>query len=89
MNRLQETILFLGDLLPLFIIGLVFSVSPLILIQSIIFLSISCFSIYGTYLWLNTIKSVLNNYNRDIRFDDRRIVGIEERGSIYTGYMVT
>ncbi len=89
MNRWQETTLFLGDLLPLFIIGFVFSVYPLILIQYIIFLAITCFSIYGTYLWINTINSLPKNYNRDTRFDDRLIVGIEERGSIYTVYMVT
>ncbi len=88
LNRWQTTLLFLGDLLPLFIIGLLFYIQPFYIIQSIFFLVLLIISAMGAYYWKIAIKETVR-YNRDARKDKTIIKRVEDRGSIYTVYIVT
>ena len=90
MNRWQITLLFLGDLFPLFLIGLMFSIDPFYEAQTIVFSILIAFSAFGSFLWWNTIQKIESEkFTRDSRKDNKKIQKIEERGSIYTVYMVT
>lgn len=90
MNKWQVTLLFLGDLTPLFLIGFLFSIDPFHEVQFYFFLTLIIFSVLGSVLWLITIRKINSNkFTRDSRKDNKQIYKIEERGSIYTVYMVT
>jgi hypothetical protein len=88
LNRWQITLLFLGDLLPLFTIGLLFYIQPFYIIQFIFFLGLLVISAIGAYYWKVTLKKA-KDYNRDTRKDKTVIKKVEDRGSIYTVYIVT
>jgi hypothetical protein len=88
LNRWQITLLFLGDLLPLFIIGLLFYIQPFYIAQFVFFLGVLIISAIGAYYWKIAIKRT-RNFNRDIRKDKTVIKKVEDRGSIYTVYIVT
>ena len=88
LNRWQTTLLFLGDLLPLFIIGLLFSLQPLSIIKLLFFTLLLVISLIGIYYWRIALKDTVK-FNRDSRKDTTVIKKVEDRGSIYTIYMVT
>lgn len=88
LNRGQITLLFLGDLLPLFFIGLLFSIQPLNIIQFMFFAALLIISLIGIYYWRIALKDTIKS-NRDSRKDKAVIKKVEDRGSIYTIYMVT
>ena len=88
LNKWQITLLFLGDLLPLFLIGFLFSVQPFRLKESLLFSILCAVSVIGTYYWKSAIKES-RRYNPDIRKQSKVIQKVEDRGSIYTIYMVT
>ena len=88
LNRWQITLLFLGDLLPLFIIGLLFYIQPFYIVQFVFFLVLLIISAIGAYYWKIAINRT-RNFNRDIRKDKTVIKKVEDRGSIYTVYIVT
>lgn len=88
LNRWQITLLFLGDLLPLFIIGLLFYIQPFYIVQFLFFLGLLIISAIGAYYWKIAINRT-RNFNRDIRKDKTVIRKVEDRGSIYTVYIVT
>jgi hypothetical protein len=83
----------MGDLLSLFLIGLIFSIHvpySLQLLDSsqfILFAVLTAFSVYGSIIWRNTIKNI-KKYTHDSRKDNSTIQRIEDRGSIYIVYMV-
>ena len=84
---------FIGDLLPVFVIGLLFTLQPFSLYVSIGFLAVIAISGYGSYYLSYKLKESLN-YNSDISFDPKKdgslkLVKIEDRGGIYTTYMIT
>jgi hypothetical protein len=88
LNLWQKTLLFIGDLLPLFFIGIAFSIQPFYETQFIIFSTLFIISLIGTCYWGVTIKKT-KNFNRDLRRDKTIIKKVEDRGSIYTVYIVT
>lgn len=88
LNRWQITLLFLGDLLPLFIIGLLFYAQPFYIFPFIFFLGLLVISAIGAYYWRVALKQTVN-FNRDTRKDKTVIKKVEDRGSIYTVYIVT
>ena len=88
LNRWQTTLLFLGYLLPLFIIGLLFYIQPFYIVQFLFFLGLLIISAIGAYYWKIAIKETVR-YNRDARKDKTIIKRVEDRGSIYTVYIVT
>ena len=88
LNRGQITILFLGDLLPLFLIGLLFSIQPINIFQLMFFAVFLIISLIGIYYWRIALKESVKS-NRDSRKDKTVIKKVEDRGSIYTIYVVT
>jgi len=82
------TLLFLGDLLPLFGIGMLFSIPPLLTVQSIFFLVLIVISFFGSFEWHKAIKSAGHD-NIDATKERAVIKKVEDRGSIYTTYIVT
>jgi len=86
----EKTLMFLGDLLPIFSIGILLSLNPFSWYPVISFLVLLIISCIGTiYLFTMVISSP--NYNRDLNFpsEDHEIIKVEDRGSIYTIYMIT
>jgi len=88
LNLWQKTLLFLGDLLPLYIIGITFSIQPFYETQFIIFSTLFVISLIGTCYWEITIKKI-KSFNRDLRKDKTIIKKVEDKGGIYTVYIVT
>ncbi len=93
LTKIGKGFVFIGDLLPIFIIGFLFSLQPFLYWEVIIFLIVILFSIFGVWYLKYKIKQS-SKYNRDLSFDTKttnhhKVEKIEDRGSIYTTYMVT
>ncbi len=92
LSKLEKTLIFIGDLLPIFLIGTLLSLQPYSWYKVVIFLLLLLISILGTSYWGKVIKDSVK-YNEDVNFlpknKDHEIVKIEDRGSIYTIYMIT
>jgi hypothetical protein len=92
LNKIGKTIVFMGDLFPLFLIGAFLSLEPYIWYQLAFFLTMIALSLIGIVYWYWTLKSS-TKYNSDNNYDNKsennlKITKIEDRGSIYTIYMV-
>ena len=88
LNWEKRTLLFLGDFLPLFLIGMLFSIPSLNLIELVIFIALLIISIIGTYYWKSSLDDSVKS-NRDSRKDNTVIKTVDDKGSIYTNYIVT
>lgn len=88
LNWEKRTLLFLGDFLPLFLIGMLFSIPSLNLTELTVFIALFIISIIGTYYWKIALDSAVNS-NRDSRKDNTIIKAVEDKGNIYTNYIMT
>lgn len=91
LSRSERTLIFLGDLLPIFLIGILLSLHPFSWYPIIGFLVLLTISVSGTFYLFEAIKNS-QNFNRDPNYGEggeRKIIKIEDKGSIYTIYMVT
>lgn len=93
LTKKGRTIIFMGDLFPFFLIGVCLSLEPYILYKLAFFLVATILSAFGVIYWYLTLKNS-KKYNSDNNFDTEsktslKITKIEDRGSIYTIYMVT
>lgn len=90
LNNWQKTLMFLGDLLPIFLIGMLLFINPFPSYPFISFSVLLIISFIGT-VYLRYIIRDSTKYNKDVNFpsDDHEIIKVEDRGSIYTIYMVS
>jgi len=92
LTKKERTIIFMGDLFPLFLIGVCLSLKPYILYKLAFFLIATILSAIGIIYWYLTIKNS-KKYNPDNRFNTEsetnlKIIRIEDTGSLYMIYMV-
>jgi len=92
LTKKGRTIIFMGDLFPLFLIGVCLSLTPYILYKLVFFLIATILSAIGIIYWYLTLKNS-KKYNPDNRFDTEsktnlKIIRIENTGSSYMIYMV-
>ncbi len=84
MNLAARSLVFLGDMIPLFVIAFIQSLAGHSVIFAYIFLSVIFVSIAGNVYWLRTIKKYLNG-----RREYTEVIDVEDRSLVYTIYIVS
>lgn len=84
-NR-ERSLIFLGDLMPVFLIAVLQSLSPFILYEFLTLFSTLLISVIGVLYW----GHIIQNSQRFVP-DGRtfKISKVEDRGGVYTIYMIT
>jgi hypothetical protein len=84
LNWGQRTFIFLGDMMPLFLIALIQSAQPFHFIEFVSFLFALLISVLGIIYWINKIKGFLKK-----RRENKEVLEVEDRGLVYAIYIVS